>query len=404
MDYYLSPLCAVSVFVAHVLHEKGNRVLGFCDSNTTLHDYTCYGFNIFKPEDAYHISPSATVVICSIEEGNKCAKMLITAGFTKVIKLNKDLIKDNRVNFINEICNKIDWNIFLDLMPKVPTEKLSVCYLPYEIKRQTLFVKQQFDDEIVLRSTEFVITEKCTLKCKHCTSLFQYYTNPIEHNQDDICNSVDSFMSIVDFVGKIIVIGGEVFISGDNLAKILLHVFKYNYKYGAMIIITNGTIVPSEESLKIIKQTCVYIRISDYGRLSRKKEELINRLIYWKIPFEVTDVPWYDMHKLNIDNGENTQKVFDNCDLKVDFATVLKSRWYYCEFLANAENLNAIPNDPNNSFFLMNKNLTKKDFQDFIYQVKAPPGCQYCSGGMQGKLVKAGAEQLSSPLPYKRYK
>ena len=396
MDVYLAPLCAASVFTAHVLQKRGYKVLGFCDS-TSFEDNTCYGIPIIKPEAAYQVSPEAPVVICSVVKGFQAAKMLITAGFANVIKLDLELLGNNKIEFILNTIDKINWNILFKILPK---EKVSFYNLPYDITRLTKGKKQQWNHEIVLKSTEFVITEKCTLRCKHCANLFQYYENPVEHH---VCKIIDLFLSMIDYVCFIVIMGGETFTYGDKLEQILLHIFEQRHKYGTLMIVTNGTIVPSEKLLSVMKYTCAFVRISDYDKLSNRKDELVERLTYWNIPFEVAKLPWYDIHKLNVDNGENTQNIFNTCDIKVNYATVLKSRWYYCEFLANAENLNAIPRDPRNSILLTNNNLTKKDLQDFIINTNAPPGCQYCSGS-KGKRIKAGADQLSSPAQYKRYK
>ena len=37
-----------------------------------------------------------------------------------------------------------------------------------------------------LNSLDIVLTEKCSLKCKHCSNLMQYYEKPIDNEFDDI--------------------------------------------------------------------------------------------------------------------------------------------------------------------------------------------------------------------------
>lgn len=52
-----------------------------------------------------------------------------------------------------------------------------------------------------LRRTTFVITQRCTLKCKLCLAFMPYYDNPVHTAYEQACRIIDNYFKIVDQVG-----------------------------------------------------------------------------------------------------------------------------------------------------------------------------------------------------------
>ena len=63
---------------------------------------------------------------------------------------------------------------------------------------------------IFLRSVDIIITERCSLKCKDCSNLMQYYEQPRDCNVDVLLYSIDALCAVVDEVMDFRVIGGDV--------------------------------------------------------------------------------------------------------------------------------------------------------------------------------------------------
>ena len=107
------------------------------------------------------------------------------------------------------------------------------------------------------------------------------------------------------------------------------------------------------------------------------------------------------------------KEVFNQCCVKYLY-TLLHGKLYRCPFIANAANLNAIPDNPANyvDLFADNKNVNQQ-IQRLIKVAKFFPGCDFCVGrpydatssiGYDGKgLIKAGI-QTPKILDYKEYK
>ena len=49
-------------------------------------------------------------------------------------------------------------------------------------------------DKLFLRSVDIIITERCSLKCRDCSNLMQYYKNPKDCNTEELIKSIDRFI------------------------------------------------------------------------------------------------------------------------------------------------------------------------------------------------------------------
>ena len=76
-----------------------------------------------------------------------------------------------------------------------------------------------------MRSLDVMITTRCSLKCKNCSNLMQYYKNPENTDGSEIIKALDIIHNNVDFISEYRVIGGEPLMNRDwasivnNLSK-----------------------------------------------------------------------------------------------------------------------------------------------------------------------------------------
>ena len=92
----------------------------------------------------------------------------------------------------------------------------------------------------------------------------------------------------------------------------------------------------------------------------------------------------------------------------------MDGKLYRCPFIANADNLNAIPDNPANYVDLFSKSEdTSKKIKLLINNRKFFPACDFCDGrpydpssklGYDGVGMIAPARQTPAPLSYKEYK
>ena len=130
--------------------------------------------------------------------------------------------------------------------------------------------------EVCLSQMFSSVTSRCTFNCRYCNMLMPYYNekNHYDYTAEDIIADFDAFFQRVDYLTSYFVIGGEPLLNKD-LSKILEKVFdKYGTRIGYMQIISNGSIVPDEELLRVIKKCDIHVRLSDYTHVLPYEKKL----------------------------------------------------------------------------------------------------------------------------------
>lgn len=252
-------------------------------------------------------------------------------------------------------------------------------------------------DKTYLRGVDIVITEKCSLKCKDCSNLMQYYDHPINL---DICYGIEKLLSLVDKIGEARIIGGEPFMNKfiGNIVGYLIN----QDKIDSVVIYTNATILPTEKQIKIFKNKKVIFYVSNYGKLSKKYDKLVKLLIKEDINYMSANIKWTDCSKIKQNNRskKDNQKIFDNCCVK-NLTTLLDAKIYRCPFQANINNLHAVPRFENDYIDL--NNTTKEKIKEYLLRKNYLEVCDFCNGrSFNDPEIKANV-QIKEPLKYKRY-
>jgi len=223
---------------------------------------------------------------------------------------------------------------------------------------------------------ELVVTTKCNLRCKGCSNLIPYYTEPKHISLEQLIRDFLLFKKRFSFVHTLHLIGGEALIY-PYLGKLLTFLTE-NWKYfGNIRISTNGTILPNDELCKSIKDADAIVLVSDYGSLSTKKKELTDKLNFYGVQFCVIETPTWIMAQQYRYTPHDPKQVFSKC--RASCHTLLNGRLYRCPFLAHAENINLIPECNSNSIDLIDDSVTAEGITTHIMEV-IPSGCSFCSG------------------------
>lgn len=134
------------------------------------------------------------------------------------------------------------------------------------------------------------VTTYCTLNCAKCNMFMPHYsTAQKEHiSLDALKKDIDTLMQFVDYVFFYTLLGGEPFLHKQLKDHIEYVATTYKDKIGKIGITTNGTLIPNDETLAIIKKYGVVISISDYSAQIPYKEKLTKLeevLKTWDIPY-----------------------------------------------------------------------------------------------------------------------
>lgn len=265
-------------------------------------------------------------------------------------------------------------------------------------------------DKLFLRSVDIIITERCSLKCRDCSNLMQYYKKPLDCDTKEVARTIDMFCALADEINEFRVIGGEPFMNRES--HLVVKRLCDEPKVKRVVIYTNGTIVPDERQIEYIKNDKVLVIITDYGPLSKKLDFLIETLQHNGIDCYAPKARgWTDCAKIEkYSRGIEFQKqVFKDCCAKNTF-TLSKGRLYRCPFSANAARLLAVPDyqDDYIDFFQgpqeqMDMCEMKKRMKRFILEKDYLDSCDYCNGRSFGACEIHPAVQVMNPLVYEQH-
>ena len=255
-------------------------------------------------------------------------------------------------------------------------------------------------EKLFIRSVDLVITERCSLKCRNCSNLMQYYTAPVDYPLDVIEKSMRNLATLADEINELRIIGGEPFMNRQwpQITRIAFSLKNVN----RILFYTNGTICPNPETLKEFSDSRTMFYITDYGKSSRNIDRLCDILSNLKINYIRNPAGgWTDCSGISLHSRSNSehQDIFDCCCVKNCF-TLSNGRFYRCPFAANADQLKAIPEFENDSVDLLASDISKKQLIAFIRRRDYIQACRFCSGRKLDDPQIPPAIQTPKPLAY----
>ena len=307
-------------------------------------------------------------------------KIIILIGVTAKRKEIEDILNDFKIDQYYDA-----WDFIEDLAEENEELRKAV-FDEWQTRESYLMYKWQIHapQKLWIRSVDFMITEKCSLKCRDCSNLMQYYKSPVNFDLETLKKSFDRFLDKVDRIGEFRIIGGEPLMHPEFYK--IVQWYEGCSKIGKIGVWTNGTIFPSEEIRKALKAKKLRMRFSDYGKLSYHLEDWIRFCVEENIDYEVNKMDeWHDLGELKKRNFcvETLKDIYRCCECR-NLPTFLNGRLYNCPYAANAVNLHAMQQEDSKLDFLDFSNdhadYTTADIKDFLENREYLMACDYCSG------------------------
>jgi organic radical activating enzyme len=266
--------------------------------------------------------------------------------------------------------------------------------------------------EICIPQLSSSIISSCTFNCRKCATLMPYFKEPYEYSPEDILNDLDLLFQRVDYVASYYLVGGEPFLNKQLAEIISIIMEKYKDKIGAMQIISNGTIVPDENTLSTLKQYSVQVRLSDYTdkiNYAEKFKQVVDTLKAYDILYTIHNFEqWMD---LGFPDGQvdlGTDKEYLNQHMRACSTgchALNDGKIFYCGTLFYAEKSNLfqlVKDDYIDLVGNINSNeqlkLEKKKIKDYFMgetPAKFLTLCRFCRGfGTDNNCVCEAAEQM----------
>lgn len=256
-----------------------------------------------------------------------------------------------------------------------------------------------FSHNIYFRYIEIPITTKCTLNCKECCNLIQYYQQPYHISSTDIVNDIRKLSIVSKEILQLRLLGGEPLLHPE-LSNIVEQILEFN-NIKDIQIVTNGTLVFDEKTLNVLKRSSrISVDISNYEEMSIKKNLLIEQLELNHIRYitQRERIFWTAQADCSYRkrNKEQLESVLAKCDM--DCISMLNGKIHLCPRSSHGMDLKIIP-DNNKDYYNLRQMQSKREAKKSIYKLlntKSITACNYCDTYRWRDLpeVKA-AEQIN---------
>lgn len=264
----------------------------------------------------------------------------------------------------------------------------------------------------------FYVTLRCNLKCRLCAVYAPYYKEPFHPTLEYLNQCIDQYFKVVERVRLFSVSGGEPLLRND-LPRVIEKIHQYEDRIDRLEIITNGTIIPSDELIDSLRKFEIELNflVDDYGR-----DKSVNALVasekFRKIKDAKVTLRDYHSNEMHcggwVDYGissdsplppkksaDEAKCLFAKCSYpqKLDFCTsMVNGKLYSCTQLRRLIELGVIAPDPSEVFDLFDPSQSPESIWARIkalYDVDMLSACAYCNGICDDSIRYPAAEQLS---------
>lgn len=260
-----------------------------------------------------------------------------------------------------------------------------------------------------LRSVDLIITERCSLRCKDCANLMQYYPRPANVDLDLLLRSIDALCATVDDIMELRIIGGDAWMN-RQWPQVVAHAID-KPQITRVVIYTNGAIVPDPAEAPLLAHAKVSVVATDYGPLSRNMGRLRSYLADNGIVHRILHVDsWLDCARLEKHdrNAAANAEMFQDCCAK-NMLSLSDGKLFRCPFAANADRLGAVADNTGDYVDIVGA-LAAGDavaevrhrIMAYVRRQTALTTCDYCNGRPLSGDEVAPAVQANAPLPYVR--
>lgn len=310
----------------------------------------------------------------------------------KLTGYTSDVILIATLNYFKEIKDYLEaiyarhcYDIYELLLTDIPNEMLSE-YAQDEkanIERYKNVILESESSKFIIGHCEVVVTERCTLHCRDCANLMQYYQKPENLNIHRLIESFDRFLACVDMVLELRVLGGEPFICKD--LDMLLNHYAETDKIKRININTNSTVIPNRRVIESLKNPKIVVHISNYGINEKQVIEFKTLLYNEKIKYYIHKYQdWMDIGHMEWKDYSEEQlvKVYQSCIMS-KCHTFYREKFFICPRAAHGMQLGYFPEEINEYVDFSFNNIDKKEKQAELAALmdkRYIKACNYCLG------------------------
>ena len=342
----------------HGLKAINVKPVAFVDERLTGEDYC--GYPVISPLELENYV-NDIVLIASYNYFFEMVSNLQAIGYDEIY----DILELIKMNYDESVLSeylldeKHNWHKYANVVENIDTNKL------------------------VINHCELVVTECCSLKCRDCANMMQYYKTPANLDTDEMITSFNRFMDSIDVLLELRILGGEPFVKND--LDQIINAFVDNEKIKRVTIYTNSTIVPSDRIISVLKNSKISIHMSNYGKPSRNIEKLASVLKENGVSHYIHNYEkWYDLGDTECRNFsvKDMKLIYKSCMMAKCY-TFYRGKLFICPRSAHGEQLGIFKNARWEFVDFTQESKTedkKKEINYLLDNIQFLTACNYCNG------------------------
>jgi organic radical activating enzyme len=353
--------------VAHVLRREGIRALAFVDMSASKHGGSFCGLKIISPEEL-------------LREHFNSALIITTVGRDDVV----DFLETNNFSNYHDA-----WPLLLEFDfgdYREHNQMYMARMIGYYFR--VLVRSLNLRNEYTANRLRVMVTSRCSLRCKECSTFVPYVRNPRDDEWAEIVADVKTFLDSAGRLQEVEFLGGEPLLHPD-LDK-MISGLKDEPRIEQIAIVSNGTILPGDALVQaMVSDGRAIFRMSSYGGLSKKLGEAKSLLSEKGVRHEIIDYKtWYKSSQVKSadEDEDELKRKFNNC-MKGCGLVCWSGKLFFCATLPFLIEAGAFPQADDNFYDMRKKDVCREQLlsEIFTYADRCNTdnyvdACRYCTG------------------------
>jgi organic radical activating enzyme len=361
-------------YVMKVLEYFGINISAFVDNDPCKQSQYFY-YDVYAPEVIADHLPDAIIFLGAFTEDAATAirDQLESLGFRDIYYATDAFLF---VYFTVVAGRNCDKNVFAQSI-RILFENYSEGADHYGNNRKNHFVSPFVTS---------VITQKCSLRCQDCGQRMPYYESPVNYSVGSIINDIKNYARAFDVVPEMSLHGGEPFLHPE-IKKICRETAKIS-NIVFISFITNGTILPSADTMHQLTNCGADIQQSDYGYLSKKQSKIFaicrQHNVYCDILYTNPTKMWTRPAPIRKHNrcDEDNAKIYTKCVSSKICCQIMDGELHRCPISMHGANQGLFPKIDSDFVRLDDCNVPDDELKTkirlFISRNLALNACDYC--------------------------
>ena len=343
---------------------------------------------VFSPERLRNENPEKTLIIITPKDHFGIEKQIEKMNFSVYSLSRRHLSKES---FFEKRIKQVCKRLYLDYISGVEKyESEEALQLKMKIERLGTTTS------VIVPQVVFILSNKCTLRCKHCSMLMPYFKDPWEIDAEEAIRYIKNFLRGIEDCISFNLVGGETLLYKD--LYMIINYLGEQSKIKSITLSTNGTVLPDKNNLSALGHKKVRVFISDYGMTARRTE-LIESFKMNNVSFEVLlDRNWIAFGTTeNRGKSEATRRYeYCRCYVSETCKALYKNMYFACERAARMHMLGNVYNAANDFELLgfeESDTIIRKKINGMLMRETAD-ACNYCDAGKDETVEICAGEQI----------